>query len=324
MTKAFLVKDLGELHKFVGINVTRKGSTITLDQSAYLERVLKKFNMWNDTKEGKNPNFAEKLSKLDLPATKEEWEQVKNFPYPNIVGSLMYAATASRPDILPAVIALSRYMSYWGPKHVKAARHTMSYVRASYSDCIKFTKPLSFDGTLDIIAFSDSDWAGCPDTRRTTVGYVIFMCGGPIAWKSKKKETLALSSCEGEYMALSETGREIIWIMNFLTEIRVKFNKPRIYCDSDSAINWAEEPIQHQRNKHVELTYYYIRDIVKAGLIDLYRISTFDNRSDPFSKNATTPMFLSHKPHIMGWIPVVLNEINQPGSHNYKPNRKPK
>jgi hypothetical protein len=324
MTDAFLVKDLGKLHKFVGIKVTKTANTITLDQAAYLERVLKKFKFWLNTQEGKNPNFPEKLSKLDLPFSNEEWNELKDFPYPNIVGSLMYAATASRPDLLPSVIALSRYMSFWGDKHIKAVKHTMKYVRSTYKDNIKFTRPSNFKGILDIIAFSDSDWAGCPDTRRSTVGFIIFMCGGPIAWKSKKKETLALSSCEAEYMGLSEVGRELIWITHFLTEIGVEFNRPRIYCDSDSAIDWAEEPIQHQRNKHVELTYYYIRDIVKAELIDLYRVSTHDNHSDPFSKNLITPTFLRHKPNIMGWTPVILSEINQPGSTNHKPEKRSK
>jgi hypothetical protein len=200
----------------------------------------------------------------------------------------------------------------------------MKYVRSSFTEGIQYTKPDNFNGVLDIIAFSDSDWAGCPDTRRTTIGYIIFICGGPIAWKSKKMMTLAMSSCEGEYMCLSEIGREIIWMMHFLTEIKIRFNKPRIYCDSDSAINWAEEPIQHQRNKHVELQYYYIRDIVKQELVDLYRISSWDNHSDPYSKNATTPMFLRHKPHIMGWIPVVLENINRPDSQYYKQEKRSK
>jgi hypothetical protein len=305
---AFLTKDLGELHQYVGVNVIRTSDTITLDQSAYIERVLQKFNSWLKTKPTRNPNFPEKLSKLDLPIDDDEWEELKKFPYPNIVGSLMYAAVATRPDIIQSVITLSRYMSRWGEKQIKAANQVLKYLRGTYGDKIRYTRPKNFNGILDIFVFSDSDWAGCIDTRRSTVGYIIYMCGGPIAWKSQMKKTLALSSCEAEYMALSEVGREIVWIINFLTEIKVKFNKPRIYCDASSAINWAEDPIEHKRNKHIELQYYYIRDIVAAGKVDIFKVSTTDNVSDPLTKNVTTPIFLRLKPAMMGWEELKIDK----------------
>ena len=192
-------------------------------------------------------------------------------------------------------------MSRWGVKQTKAAEQVLKYLRGTYKDGIQYTVPPNFNGILDIFVFSDSDWAGCIDSRRSTVGFIIYMCGGPIAWKSQMKKTLALSSCEAEYMALSEAGREIIWIINFLTEIGVKFNRPRIYCDSSSAINWAEDPIEHKRNKHIELQYYYIRDIVSAEKVDIYKVGSNDNSSDPLTKNVTTPIFSRLKPSMMGW-----------------------
>ena len=301
LASAFLIKDLGELHQYVGVNVVRTPRTIDLDQSAYLERVLQKFLHWLETKQAKNPNFPDKLSKLDLPVTEEEWEELKKFPYPNIVGSLMYAAVATRPDIIQPVITLSRYMSRWGEKQIKAAELVLKFLRGTYKDGIRYTVPLNFNGVLNIYVFSDSDWAGCVDTRRSTVGFIIYMCGGPIAWKSQMKKTIALSSCEAEYMALSEAGREIIWIINFLTEIGVKFNRPRIYCDSSSAINWAEDPIEHKRNKHIEMQYYYIRDIVAAEKVDIYKVSSLNNSSDPLTKNVVTPIYQRLRPSMMGW-----------------------
>jgi hypothetical protein len=105
-------------------------------------------------------------------------------------------------------------------------------------------------------------------------------------------------------MALSEVGKELVWICNFLTEIGIPFRRPRIFCDSSSAINWAEDPVQHQRTKHVELQYYYIRDLVTDQVVDLYKVGTADNISDPFTKPTPTIIFNGHRPYIMGWEQV--------------------
>ena len=146
-----------------------------------------------------NPALSEKMSKVDIPLeeerkeNKEEWEE---FPYQSVVGSLMYACTATRPDLMQSVIQLARFMSNWGPQQVKAAKKLLQYWRNTFDEGIKFTKPTGGNGKLDIHCFSDSDWAGCPDTRRSTVGFIIIICGGPISWKSRTIKKLALSSCE--------------------------------------------------------------------------------------------------------------------------------
>jgi Reverse transcriptase (RNA-dependent DNA polymerase)/Chromo (CHRromatin Organisation MOdifier) domain len=302
----FLVKILGELSMFVGVQITRdrvKG-TIDLDQSAYAERVLRRFDKWNHWKKVKVPAPAARLSKLDVPTTSKDWDDVKDFPYPSVVGSLMYAAVATRPDLMQSVSQLARFMSKWGTPHIKAADQALNFLRGTCKDGIRFTRPDNFDGVLDIYAFSDSDWAGCPDTRRSTTGYLIIICGGPITWKSQQKKTLAMSSCEGEYMSLSEVGKEIVWISNFLTEVRIPFRRPSIFCDSSSAIDWSEDPVQHQRTKHVELQYYYIRDLVASQVVDMYKIGSAENVSDPFTKPTPTLIFNGHRPYIMGWQQV--------------------
>lgn len=288
---------------FVGIHITRDraSGTLELDQSAYAERVLRRFEKWLKWKKVKVPAPANRLSKLDVPTTDSDWEKVKEYPYPSVVGSLMYAAVATRPDLMQAVNQLARFMSKWGNPHVKAADQALNFLRGTYHDGIKFNRPEDFDGVLDIYSFSDSDWAGCPDTRRSTIGYLIIICGGPVAWKSQQRKTLAMSSCEGEYMALSEIGKELVWICNFLTEIGVPFRRPKIFCDSSSAINWAEDPVQHQRTKHVELQYYYIRDLVSDQIVDMYKVGTDDNLSDPFTKPTPTSTYNGHRPFMMGW-----------------------
>lgn len=306
LKREFLVKELGELSVYVGVHVLRNRAvgTLSLDQGAYIERVLRRFGKWDKWKKVKVPAPSERLSKLDTASSNEQWDEVKSFPYPSVVGSLMYAAVATRPDIMQAVNQLARFMAKWGKTHVKAADQALNFLRETWGDGITFTKPENFDGVLDIHVFSDSDWAGCPDTRRSTIGYVIIICGGPVSWKSQQKKTLAMSSCEGEYMALSEVGKEVVWICNFLTELGIPFRRPKIFCDSSSAINWAEDPIQHQRTKHVELQYYYIRELVATQAVDLYKVASADNISDPFTKPLPRLVYCAHRPYLMGWKQV--------------------
>ena len=307
----FLVKELGKLTQFVGIEVIRTKGSITLRQTAYAERVwdrLKSFvNRYKSKSQSKTPNPSEKLSKLDVPINPDD--STLEYPFPSVVGSLMYLVTATRPDLMQPVVQLARFMAGWGQTHINAANKALKFMNNTKSNGIIFTKPPNFDGKLRIMCFSDSDWAGCPDTRRSTIGYTIVVCGGPISWKSSLHKTLAHSSCEAEYIALSEIGREIIWLCNFFDEIGVKYHRPQIFCDSASAIKWSEDPIQHQRTKHVEIDYYYIRDIIAKEKVDLFKIDTESNLADIFTKNVDTKTFNRLRPYLMGWKRVELTSI---------------
>lgn len=303
LSENFLVKNLGQLSTYVGVEIYRAKDSITMKQSAYSRRVIERFKKYmskfKSKTSNKTPNFADKLSKTDVPVTPDE--EILEYPFPSVVGSLMYLVVASRPDMAQPVIQLARFMAGWGETHIKAANKALKYLANTTSDGITFTKPPNFNGKLKILCFSDSDWAGCPDTRRSTLGYTILICGGPISWKSQLMKTLAHSSCEAEYMVLSEIGREIIWLCNFFDEIGIEYETPQIFCDSSSAIDWADDPVQHQRTKHVEIDYYYIRKIVANKKVELYKIDTKENLADVFTKNVDTATFELLKPFIMGW-----------------------
>jgi hypothetical protein len=304
----FLVKELGKLTQFVGIEIIRMKDRITLRQTAYAERVWDRlksaFSRFKSKSQCKTPNTTEKLSKLDVPI--EPDDSTLEYPFPSVVGSLMYLVTATRPDLMQPVVQLARFMAGWGQTHIDAANKALKFMNNTKSNGITFTKPPNFDGKIRIMCFSDSDWAGCPDTRRSTVGYIIIACGGPISWKSSLHKTLAHSSCEAEYIALSEIGREIIWLCNFFDEIGVSYHRPQIFCDSSSAIKWSEDPIQHQRTKHVEIDYYYIRDIIAKEKVDLFKIDTESNLADIFTKNVDTKTFNRLRPYLMGWKKIDL------------------
>jgi hypothetical protein len=252
----------------------------------------------------KTPNTTNKLSKLDVPINPDA--DILEYPFPSVVGSLMYLVVATRPDLIQPVVQLARFMAGWGPTHIDAANKALKFMNNSKTNGIVYSRPPDFDGKLKILCFSDSDWAGCPDTRRSTVGYTIMICGGPVSWKSQLHKTLAHSSCEAEYVALSEIGREIVWLCNFFDEIGVAYHRPKIYCDSSSAIKWSDDPIQHQRTKHVEIDYYYIREIVAKQIVDIYKIDTEDNVADIFTKNVDTKTYNRLRPFLMGWRKINL------------------
>ena len=121
-------------------------------------------------------------------------------------------------------------------------------------------------------------------------------------------KTLALSSCEAEFMGLTEVAREIIWMTRFFDEISVPYDVPKIYCDSKSAIYWSEDPVQHQRNKHVELKYYYIRDLVSKQLVKIYKINTKHNVSDLMTKPGNKTMLHNLVPPLLGEVSPVFEE----------------
>ena len=130
------------------------------------------------------PASSERLSKIDCPTTDEEKAEI-DYPYINVTGSLLYTTICTRPDLFFAVMQLARFNSNPGKEHIKASKMTISYLESTVEQGIRFTKKPSSNGKLRIQGFVDSDWAGCPDTRRSTMGYIIHVSGGPVSFKSK-------------------------------------------------------------------------------------------------------------------------------------------
>ena len=286
LKKDFLVKCLGELELYVGIVVQRErvngNDTITIHQKPYNERVAKEYGP-NFHMKATVPAPDARLSKEDCPKSEEEKSKI-SYRYINATGSLLYSVMCTRPDLYFPVMQLARFNSNPGEKHVRASQQAVRYLGNTAGTGLRFTRPENPNDKVKIIAYVDSDWAGCIDTRRSTMGYIIQIAGGPVSYKSKLMPTLALSSCEAEFMALTELCRELMWMCRFLDEIGVDYEIPEIYCDSSSAIAWSQDPIQHQRNKHMELKYYYVRDCVEKDCVKLFKIHTTLNCADIMTK----------------------------------------
>lgn len=211
--------------------------------------------------------------------------------YQCAIGSLMYAMTQTRPDIAYAVSTLSQFAHNPDETHWKALKRVFRYIRGTLDVTIKYKSDTS--GRLQLLGYSDSDWGGDLETRKSTSGYVFQLANGPVSWCSKRQKTVALSSCEAEYMALTETTKEAVWMRGLLQELGLKgFNSVAIRMDNQGAMALAKNPEFHARTKHIDIRHHYIREVESRGLIHLNYVPTADMAADGLTKPLSTVKFL--------------------------------
>jgi hypothetical protein len=282
----FEISDLGELSWLLGLKVERNRAerTITLSQHAYVDTVLERFHL-QAAKNAQIPmNTGTVLSTDQSPTTHAEFEDMQDVPYQRAVGSLMYAATSTRPDIAFAVATLSQFMRNPGRAHWEAAKHVMCYLKGTASLGLTLG---STDAGLE--AYVDADWASQPH-RHSMSGYVVLLNGGPVAWSARKQPLIALSTAEAEYIALTTVAREILYLQLLINELYEPLNLPTpIYCDNQAAIALASNNKFQLRTKHIDLRYHFVRAHVKNGTFDLKYCPTEDNIADAFTKPLPRP-----------------------------------
>ena len=276
----FDMSDEGDLHYTLGNAILRnriEGWTI-IHQQKYLTSKLQDYNMLNCNSVSTPMQSGTHLSKEDLLSSNEDQHL-----YSQIVGSLMHAIVNTRPDCAYAISTLAQYLSTPADSHIYTLKRTLRYIKGTLSFGIRYQK--SPQGDV-LHGYSDADWAGCKDTRRSTSGYCFLLAGGVISWGSKKQQSVALSSTESEYMALAKATAEAIWLRRLLQELGFPQTNPTpIYSDSQSAIALTHNPKYHSRSKHIDTQYHFTRDKVIAKNIELRFITTADMTADIFTKS---------------------------------------
>lgn len=270
------MEDLGLASIVVGIEITRRGShSYSICQSEYAETVLKRFNH-EHAKPASTP-FPPGL-KLYRPDDQEIEEFAKQkYPYRNLVGSLMYLAQCTRPDIAHAVGTLSQHLDWPGFQHWNAACHVLRYLRGTHNYGIVYSGEGHHQSSVKGMksqecpqSHCDADWAGDKDTRQSTTGYVFSLADGAISWKSRLQPTVALSSTEAEYRAITEAGQELIWLRNMMTRLGYDDSNPTILqSDNLGAIHLTNKSVFHGRTKHIEIHYHWIRETVQSGKMEI-------------------------------------------------------
>ncbi|GMF47141.1 unnamed protein product [Phytophthora fragariaefolia] len=213
----FKINDLGRAHFILGIEIdydlVRKA--LTISQQAFTEAIIKRFGQENPKPCTSPVEPGVHLTKADEPQTEEAKLKMKSKPDRSLVGSLMYLACGTRPDISVAVAKLSRFLENPGQKHWDAGIKVVRYLLETKDVGI------TYDGLLgaELVAYSDADWAGNRDDRRSASGMILMMCGIPVMWRSTFQKTVDLSSTEAEYMALSDCAKECVWMRRLLKDI---------------------------------------------------------------------------------------------------------
>ena len=288
LSNTFEMKDLGAARCILSMDIIRdrKNGSLRLSQSVYLKKVVDNFRM-SAAKSTETPIGAH----FKLSAVKDESECVDTevTPYCSAVGSIMYAMVGTRPDLAHGIGLVSRYMSKPGKLHWEAVQWLLKYIKGSQDLQLVYTKAKE----LEIHGYCDSDFAGYLDKKRSTSGYVFTVGGNMISWNSSLQSVVALSTTEAEFMAITEAVKESIWLKGLLEDFGFSHGAVKIWCDSQSAINLSKNNVFHKRTKHVARKFYFVRDIIESGEVDIQKIHTSQNPADILTKGVPVSKFKS-------------------------------
>ncbi|XP_065622423.1 uncharacterized mitochondrial protein AtMg00810-like [Quercus suber] len=282
LDQKFGIKDLGSLKYFLRLEIARGAKGISINQRKYALDVLKEAGVLG-CKPVKTPMEQQlKLSKSDGEVLKDAGQ------YRRLIGKLMYL-TLSRPDITYVVHRLSQFLAQPRVPHMKAAIRILQYIKGTPGQGVFF--PIDLD--LQLKAFCDANWAGCPDTRKSLTGYCVFLGDALISWRSKKQDIVSRSFAEAEYRSMATTTCELTWILYLLRDLCVPHHKPvLLYCDNQAARHISANPVFHERSKHIEANCHIVRNKILDGTIKTFYVSSRSQLADIFTKALGVENFL--------------------------------
>ncbi|CAL1359264.1 unnamed protein product [Linum trigynum] len=280
LDKKFSIKDLGILRYFLGIEVARTFDGVVLNQRKYTLDILEDASV-----EASRPSSFPIEQNHQLTRTTDDLLADPS-PYRRLVGRLLYL-TVTRPDINFVVNILSRFVHAPSTVHWDAA---LRYLKSAPGQGLFFPK----NSNLQLTAYCDADWGGCQRTRRSTTGFFISLGGAPISWSTKQQQVVARSSAEAEYRAMASTVSEVVWLRWLLAELGVpQTASTPLHCDNQAALHISNNPVFHERTKHVEMDCHFVRERVMSGDILPVKIHTDQQLADIFTKGLGSDRFHS-------------------------------
>ena len=207
--------------------------------------------------------------------------------YRSLAGALQYL-TFTIPDITYAVQQVCLCMYDPKDEHMHALKRILRYIRGTIDHGLH----LYPSSTSTLVSYTDADWGGCPDTRRSTFGYCVFLGDNLISWSAKRQTTLSRSSAEAEYRGVANVVSESCWLRNLLLELHCPIQKATlVYCDNVSAIYLAGNPVQHQRTKHIEMDIHFVHEKVARGQVRVLHVPSCYQIADIFTKGLPLVLF---------------------------------
>ncbi len=266
---------MGSLHYCLGVSIVQSEDCIWLHQKQYILSMLQKFGLMDAKSVSTPADQNVKLVKDDGVSKKLE----DKAHYQSMVGSLLYAAMSTRPDIAHAVGAVSKFCAQPTEAHLTAVKRVLRYLSGTRDFALKYQKSKE-----PPIGYADADWAGDHDDRHSTSGNVFIFGGGAISWLSKKQAVVALSTSEAEYIALSSAAQEAVWLQKLLLELQMPIQPITVMEDNQGAIALAKNPIAHSRTKHIDIRFHFVREAQEEELIKIKYCPTEEMVADLLTK----------------------------------------
>lgn len=284
----FEMEDCDEAKVCLGLEISRNRDIrlLKLSQTEYAKKVLQRFEMAN-CKAVSTPmeHQFENASLTDSPVDQTLYRQA--------IGSLMYLMVCTRPDICFVVGRLSQFMEKPTKSLWTAVKRVFRYIAGTLSTGIVYTGDQK--GPVNLVGFSDSDWAGCKIDRKSTTGFVFFVAGGAVSWKSKKQSVVTTSTAEAEYLAMGSAAQECIWISRLFNFASGRSTlQPEVYVDNQGSIKMAKNDASGNRTKHIDIKYHLVRDLLNEGKFKLSYCPSNDMVADILTKPLAKVLFQKH------------------------------
>ncbi|KAJ9544644.1 hypothetical protein OSB04_024351 [Centaurea solstitialis] len=288
MKSQFKMSMMGELTFFLGLQVRQCPDGIFINQAKYVQDLLKRFDF------GGSNSAATPMPKNFQLSADTSGKPVDQKTYRAIIGSLLYL-TSSRPDIVFSTGVCARFQCDPRDSHLSAVKRILRYLKGTPDFGLWYPK----DSGFELIAYTDSDHAGCKLNRKSTSGACQFLGDKLVSWSSRKQTCVSLSTAEAEYVAAACCCSQVLWMKTQLADFGYTMHRIPIYCDSKSAIQITANPVQHSRTKHIDIRYHFIKDHVEKGNIELYFVESDYQLADLFTK----PFDEKHvDPHYDFWL----------------------
>jgi hypothetical protein len=299
-TKGFLssnfdMKDLDDASYILGIEIHQDGtkSVLGLSQRAYIEKMLKRYNMHNCSSQPAPVVKGDKLGTFQEPRNLLEINQIKSIPYALAVRSIMYAQVCTRPDLAFVTGLLDRFQSNLGFKHWQSTKKALHYLQETKHYMLTYKRT----NNLEIIGYTNANFAGCADSQTSTSGYVFTLVSGAISWRSCKQTITTSSTMYAKFIACYEAVGQAVWLKNFIPVLRVVDNISMpltLYYDNKTVVFFSHNNKSSGVAKHIGLKYLVVRERVHDHTINLKHISTKKMLVDPLTKGLPPNIFQKH------------------------------